>query len=116
MHQLLFKNRFNALVFVAIILFSVRILVGTPDESGALEQATAKFDDKHEQIPEPASRMVHAAPEPVATEFTPDEELIDDTSGDDPVDWSAESNIDNGSGPETATSVEFLDTGDEFEG
>ena len=90
MHQLLFKNRFNALVFVAIILFSVRILVGTPNDSGAIEDATAKLGDKSETSPAPAREVVRAAPEPMATEFTSDEDLIDEASGDDASGWSAE--------------------------
>lgn len=89
MHQLLFKNRFNALVFVAIILFSVRILVGTPNEDGALEKATARFS---EEQPGPGSvrDAEQPAPRPIATEFTPEEELVDDTSGEDPAGWSTE--------------------------
>jgi hypothetical protein len=97
MYQLLFKNRFNTLVFVAIMLFSVRILVGTPDDSGAIDNATAKFGETQPQAkPAPVREVVHAEPETEVAEFTPDEELIDDASGDDVSGWSAEPDVDGG--------------------
>ncbi len=112
MHQILFKNRFNALVFVAIMLFSVRILVGTPHDSGAIDNATAKFGETKPQAkPAPAHEVVRAEPEPEAIEFTPDEELIDDASVDDVAGWSAESDSDEGESFEVSEIISMTEEG-----
>ena len=112
MHQILFKNRFNALVFVAIILFSVRILVGTPDDSGAINSATAKFGESQPQAkPAPAREVVHADAAPIAVEFTPDEELIDEASGDDASGWSAEPDFDEGESFEVSEIISMSEEG-----
>ena len=87
MHQLLFKNRFNALVFVAMILFSVPLLVGTDGERGAIETATERFGGEPSTNPlvqaqaQPSPRVV---PPQAEVTFTPDEELVDETEGFDP--------------------------------
>jgi hypothetical protein len=102
MHQLLFRNRFNALIFVALILFSVPVLVGTEGERGAIETATQQLGAEPQANAATARGPAQAAPEPAPTEFTPDEELIDDTAGLDPSGWSDEVLIDEGPPIETA--------------
>jgi hypothetical protein len=104
MHRILFKNRFYALVFVAITLFSVRILVGTDNERGALEKATEQFTaDKPVAAATP--ERARPASQPVATIFASDEELIDDAEGLDPSGWSSEPEIDHDPGLEKANST-----------
>ena len=100
MHQLLFKNRFNALVFVAIILFSVRILVGTDAEGGALETATSRLGNE-EQNPVANPGEAQPAPPLATTEFTPDEELVDEAFYDDPAEPTEESGTEEFTGMDT---------------
>ncbi|MDG2004926.1 MAG: hypothetical protein P8J20_16505 [Novosphingobium sp.] len=102
MHRLLFNNRIGALAFVAFILLGVRILVGTDNDRGALEQATERFVPE-QQVAQPQQRA-RPAPKPVITEFTSDEDLIDDTSGFDPSGWSSEPDVVPDEGMEAADS------------
>jgi hypothetical protein len=100
MYQLLFKNRFNTLVFVAILLFSVRILVGTDDERGMLQSATKELTTTPKAEAKPTKAAMPT--EVITAEFTPDEDLIDDASGMDPSGWSGEPVYGDGPGLETA--------------
>lgn len=105
MYQLLFKNRFHAMIFVAITLFSVRILIGTPDDRGAIENASAVMGkpagaqapaEQADSAPAQASYEPAAEPQfdpgsnddEVVMGFASDEDLIDDAQGFDPVGWS----------------------------
>ncbi|GGC31046.1 hypothetical protein GCM10011371_18110 [Novosphingobium marinum] len=112
MYQLLFKNRFNALVFVAIMLFSVRILVGTEGEEGALQNATLQIADDPARIV-PTQALPVAKPQRHASDkqqddddevlygFTPEADLVDEAEGFDPSGFSADPSVDLGE-PEDA--------------
>ena len=103
MHRLLFQNRFNALAFVAVILFGVMLLVGSEGDEGAIEKVAQDFTSSKAADEASQPRGEEEAPpgsQPIATAFTPDEELVDDTAGLDPSGWSAEPDVDEGPGLE----------------
>ena len=83
----MFRNRWGAMLFVAVTLAGVTKLVGTEKGDGAIQQAT---DDIARQRAE-AQRLTGDASQPVTrepaatVELTPDEELIDPAVGIDPT-------------------------------
>jgi hypothetical protein len=103
MHQLLLKNCFNALVFLVITLFDVRILFCTDNERGALEKATEQFS-ADEPVAAATPERARLAPQPVATVFASDDDLIDDAEGFDPSGRSSEPEVDHGLGLGAANS------------
>lgn len=90
MYQILFKNRFVALVFVAMIVLGVRTLIGTEGDAGLLTSKTAEIEANVEALQsearhfqaEPDEDIV--TPEPIAIAFAPDEDLIEDAEGVEP--------------------------------
>jgi len=110
MHRILFQNRWNALVFVVAILFSVLVLVGTENERGAIQDATVNFGSsgstpqaatQPQSGPEPEQQEDQSS-ETIATAFTADEDLIDDAEGFDPSGSPIEPMIDVGPDLENA--------------
>ncbi|MCB2061490.1 MAG: hypothetical protein R3E09_10130 [Novosphingobium sp.] len=102
MYQLLFRNRFVALVFVAMTVLGVRTLIGTEDEEGALTRMTEGIEAKVQALQNDAQqfqdrpRMAErperrerperdiVRPVPAATVFASDDELIEDAQGFEP--------------------------------
>ncbi len=103
----IFSSSKGALIFAGSTLLGVALLIGSDDREGALVVAAEEIgrqtgasspEDRFAAQPDTASAQVSqprrqaVVQEPEAFEFTPDEELIDDTQGFDPVP------IDNGFG------------------
>lgn len=89
MRGYMFRNRWGALLFVALTLAGVTRLVGSEDGEGAIQQAADRIAQQKaeadrltsdvRQTPSAAS----TAPETVV--LSADEELIDPATGDDPT-------------------------------
>lgn len=90
MYQILFKNRFIALVFAAMIVLGVRALVGTEGDAGLLTGKTAEIEANVQALHSEARHFQAkpegdiVTPEPAATVFAPDEDLIEDAQGVEP--------------------------------
>lgn len=84
MRGYMFRNRWGAMLFVAMTLAGVTTLVGTEDSKGSLEEASAQIAAQREQV------AAFSNSEPNRTEIDgpvmsmSDEELIDPASGFDP--------------------------------
>lgn len=85
MRGYMFRNRWFALLFVAMVLASVTKFVGTGKGDGAVDEATREIAIQQQQAAELSGDDASSLPdEAVAYEFTPDEELIDSATGEDP--------------------------------
>ena len=84
MRGYMFRNRWGALLFVAMTLAGVTTLVGTGKHDGALEQATDQIAAQRARADQLKAEAATAEPAKRVL-FTPDEELIDETLGDDPT-------------------------------
>ena len=90
MYQILFKNRFIALVFVAMIVLGVRTLIGTEGDAGLLTSKTAEIEANVQALHGEAQHFQArpeediVTPEPAVTAFAPDEDLIEDAEGMEP--------------------------------
>ena len=93
MYKFLFKNRWIALAFVVITMVSVKTLVGSEGENGMISRTQGDLLAQREEM---RAAMSDLATAPATTQaapgtsssmmgFTPDEDLIDDTSGFDPT-------------------------------
>ncbi|ANY18756.1 hypothetical protein A6F68_00221 [Tsuneonella dongtanensis] len=86
MRGYMFRNRWLALLFVGIVLASVTKVVGTGKGDGALDQAKQQIESQKAQADQFSSEHSDSASDDsVIYEFTPDEELIDSASGEDPT-------------------------------
>lgn len=85
MRAYMFRNRWGALLFVAITLAGVVTLVGTEKSKGSLQEASAQISAQRAQAAafsnsEPSRTEIEAAVVPIE-----DQELIDPATGIDPV-------------------------------
>ncbi len=132
MHELLFKNRFHTLGFVAFVLFGVWLLIGENGDGGALTRMAAQIEARakgkaasspvkdggtseivrptpvNNAFEAPAAMPVAPAVIPSPVEMAPPEDLIDDARGFEPRGQSTDPLMD-GSAAEAAES----DAGDE---
>lgn len=99
MRGYMFKNRWGALLFVCLIAFGAASLIGDEDDEGLLLSAAgeltktqADFANRSTELSRPDERPVlnagdigqFSSDEELASEFVPDDELIDDTRGFEP--------------------------------
>ena len=86
MRGYMFRNRWFALFFVAMVLAGVTKFIGTGNNDGALDSARAQLAEQR-AIAEEFTASTQAAPaeDDITVEFTSDEELIDPAVGDDPT-------------------------------
>jgi hypothetical protein len=95
MYQMLFKNRWFALAFAAMILASAALLVG---DGGQVPMLAHMADNLHgqgkalESQPDTPKEVTQSPP----IEFIPDEELIDDGEGMDPAADQGDDSMDDG--------------------
>ena len=88
MRGYMFRNRWFALLFVALTLAGVTTLVGTEEGHGALQDAAGQIAQQRAQ----AEQLTSATQEPAASEVSADdvvmaaeEDLIDPAQGEDPT-------------------------------
>ncbi|MGX7951459.1 hypothetical protein ACWPM1_02730 [Tsuneonella sp. HG249] len=84
MRGYMFRNRWFALLFVALVLAGVTRLVGTGNGDGALDIAKQQIAEQKVQAERLTTESKLAAPEAKVL-FTPDDELIDPAVGEDPT-------------------------------
>lgn len=89
MRGYMFRNRWFALLFVAVTLAGVTRLIGTEGEKGAIGDATDHFVEQKTETEKFVTEMSEPAPmdegPDISVEFTSDEELIDPAMGEDPT-------------------------------
>lgn len=86
MRGYMFRNRWFALLFVGLILAAVTRIVGTGKGDGAIDDATRQIVVQQNRAERMTSETVPGVvSEDVQIEFTPDEELIDPATGEDPT-------------------------------
>ena len=85
MRGYMFRNRWFALLFGAMVLASVTKFVGTGKGDGAVDEATREIAIQQQQSAALSDDDAVSLPDEAVTyEFTPDEELIDPATGEDP--------------------------------
>ena len=84
MRGYMFRNRWFALLFVAIVLAGVTRLVGTGNGDGAIDFAKQRLAEQKVEAERLTTDSKPTAPEAKML-FTPDEELIDQALGEDPT-------------------------------
>lgn len=101
MYKFLFKNRLAAVGFVVLTTISAASLVGTEDNAGLIEKTAQELEQQKAEFNAEMEAMNASAPSAIApaatpssasqptnqgpVEFTPDEDLIDQTEGFDPT-------------------------------
>ena len=87
MRGYMFRNRWFALLFVAVTLAGVTRLVGTEKDRGAIDAAANEIVEQKAQADQFAGDMAAAEvpQDDFSVEFTSDEELIDAAVGEDPT-------------------------------
>lgn len=120
MRGYMFRNRWFALLFVAITLAGVTKLVGTDKEQGAVQQAAVQLAAQRVQ----AEQLTAPAQEPSAdahlddVPYVDENELIDDAAGEDPtpVDEFAAANSDDAGEPSDEVTIVSRDLPDQQPG
>lgn len=87
MRGYMFRNRWFAVIFVAMVLAGVTKFIGTGNNDGAIDAAREQLAQQRAIAEEFTSANQSAAPAEgdVTVEFSSDEELIDPAVGDDPT-------------------------------
>lgn len=87
MRGYMFRNRWFAVIFVAMVLAGVTKFIGTGNNDGAIDAAREQLAQQRAIAEEFTSANQSAAPaeDDVTVEFSSDEELIDPAVGDDPT-------------------------------
>jgi hypothetical protein len=89
MRGYMFRNRWGAVLFVALTLAGVTTLIGSEDEEGAIRQATDRIAQQRaeaDRLTTDTQEPPPAAPTPAETVvLSADEELIDPAIGEDPT-------------------------------
>ena len=87
----IFRSRWGALIIVMICAAGAAALIGTGENSGMLLDAADRLASQQSELGQPAAAVTDPISVPDThdpsslTEFTPDDELVDDTSGIDPT-------------------------------
>lgn len=87
MRGYMFRNRWFALLFVALVLAGVTKFVGTGKNDGAIDVARSQLTEQRE-IAEQFTTQTQpetVSGDDVTIEFSSDEELIDPATGEDPT-------------------------------
>ncbi len=84
MRGVLFRNRWFALLYAAIVLVGVARIVGTGNGDGAVDLAKRQIVERKAERAPPAT-VREARRLPVKVQFLPDEDLIDPATGEDPT-------------------------------
>lgn len=113
MYRMLFINRWIALAFVFLTVFSTIAIVGTEEKDGAIDRATKDLNEQRETFAKKAasfSQSEASDTDPGPTAFASDEDLIDDATGYDPTpdDGSGRGAADSGGPPDD---VQLVDPG-----
>jgi len=90
MRGYMFRNRWFALIFVAMVLAGVTKFVGTGNNDGALNAAKEQFAHQRAIAEDFTSSTQQVSPgqpaeDDITIEFSSDEDLIDPAVGDDPT-------------------------------
>ncbi len=86
MRGYMFRNRWLALLFVSMVLAGVTRIVGTEEDDGAIVEAGHRLAEQRAQAEKMTRETAPQAEESnVQYVFTPDDELVDATIGDDPT-------------------------------
>lgn len=87
MRGYMFRNRWFAVIFVAMVLAGVTKFIGTGNNDGAIDAAREQLAQQRAIAEEFTSANQPPAPaeDDVTVEFSSDEELIDPAIGDDPT-------------------------------
>lgn len=89
MRGYMFRNRWFALLFVALTLAGVTTLVGTEKHDGAIQRASHQIAQQRARSEEltsgsqPAAAVASSTPDVIT--FSDEEELIDEAVGEDPT-------------------------------
>ena len=86
MSQILFKNRWFALIFAGLTLLSVALFVDKNGQGAALTDMASDLRSQRDSLEKPGDPVpvvLEESPQPAAqrVEFVPDEELVDEADG-----------------------------------